>query len=84
MTIIIFKETILIIFQSKLRHEGKSMSYLANFMSFLCRLRLFSDSKVCQQWGKFLYYKPKICLAHAKNPHSKEFNNNYDRYQHIC
>ena len=79
----IFQETILIIFQSKLRHEGKGMSYLANFMSFLCRLRLFSDSKVCSQWGKFLYYRPKICLANAKNSHSKELNNNFDRYQRI-
>ena len=79
----IFQETILIIFQSKLRHEGKSMSYLANFMSFLCRLRLFSDSKVCSQWGKFLYYRPKICLANTKNSHSKELNNNFDRYQRI-
>ena len=77
-TNIVFKETILIIFQSKLRHDGKSNSYLANFIAFLGKLRVFTDSKACKVWFDMsLVYKSAKVLIRYDSYCVKHVNESY-------
>jgi len=63
MTIERLQESLLTILRIKLQQDGKNLMTLANYISFLAELRVYTDSEKTKQWGKFLYYSPKICLA---------------------